>query len=92
MEEYMMPCFSKKLFGIDCFGCGFQRSFVLMCQGKFEDAFYMYPALYTFLLFFLVLGLHFIDKSRNYHKTIVIVGAINAVIMVVSYFYKLIYY
>lgn len=92
MEEYMIPCLSKKLFGIDCFGCGIQRSFVLLMQGEFESAFYMYPAIYSMLLFFTVIGLQLLQKNRNYHPWIVSLGIITATIMVVSYFYKLLYY
>lgn len=92
MEEYMLPCLSKKLFGIDCFGCGIQRAVVLLFQGEFEAAFFMYPAIYTMLLFFLFIGINFIDKSRNYHKIIMTLGVITAIMMVTSYFYKLLYY
>ncbi len=92
MEEYMLPCLSKKLFGIDCFGCGIQRAVVLLFKGEFEAAFYMYPAIYTMLLFFLFIGINFIDKSRNYHKIIMTLGVITAIMMVTSYFYKLLYY
>lgn len=89
MEEYMIPCMNKKLFGVDCLGCGTQRAFVLILKGEFADAFNMFPAIYTTLLFFIVLGLNFIDKSRNYHKLIISLGIINAVIMVISYIYKI---
>lgn len=92
MEEYMLPCLSKKLFGIDCFGCGIQRAVVLLFQGEFEAAFYMYPAIYSMLLFFLFIGINLLDKSRDYHKIIVLLGIITSFIMVFSYFYKLIYY
>ena len=92
MEEYMLPCLSKKLFGIDCFGCGIQRAVVLLFQGEFEAAFYMYPAIYSMLLFFLFIGINFLDKSRNYHKIIMTFGVITAIMMVTSYFYKLLYY
>ncbi len=92
MEEYMLPCLSKKLFGIDCFGCGIQRSLALLLQGEFKAAFYMYPAIYTMLLFFVFIGISLIDKSRNYHKIIVTLGIITAFVMVFSYFYKLLYY
>lgn len=92
MEEYMLPCLSKKLFGIDCFGCGIQRAFVLLFQGEFEAAFYMYPAIYSMLLFFLFIGIKFLDKSRDYHKIIMTFGIITAIMMVTSYFYKLLYY
>lgn len=85
MEEYMIPCISKKFFGIDCLGCGTQRSLLLLCKGEFTDAFNMFPAIYTTLLFLLFIGLNFIDKARNYHKAIITTAIINAVIMVVSY-------
>lgn len=88
----MLPCLSKKLFGIDCFGCGIQRSLALLLQGEFKAAFYMYPAIYTMLLFFVFIGISLIDKSRNYHKIIVTLGIITAFVMVFSYFYKLLYY
>ncbi len=88
----MIPCMSKKLFGIDCMGCGIQRAVALLLNGEFEAAFYMYPAIYTLLPFFIFVGLSFIDKSRNYHKAIVGFGIITAILMVTSYFYKVIYY
>ena len=89
MEEYMLPCMNKKLLGIECFGCGTQRSFLLLIKGDFIGAFNLFPAIFTTVLFFLVLALHFIDKSRNYQKAIISLAVINAIIMVVSYFYRL---
>lgn len=88
MEEYMLPCLTKKFLGIECFGCGSQRAFVLLIKGQFTDAFNLFPAIYTLIPFLLLLGLNFIDKSRNYHKYIVSLGIINAVVMVSSYFIK----
>lgn len=89
IEDYMIPCVNKTIFGVDCLGCGTQRAFALVLEGEFTEAFYMFPAIYTVLLFFITVGLHFIDKSRNYHKIIVSLAIINAVIMIISYFYKL---
>lgn len=88
MEEYMLPCLSKKFLGIECFGCGTQRALVLLLKGEFADAFNMFPAIYTLIPFLLVLGLNFVDKTRNYHKFIVTLGITNAIVMVASYFIK----
>lgn len=88
MEEYMLPCLSKKFLGIECFGCGTQRALVLLFQGEFKAAFLMFPAIYTLVPLFGFIALHFLDKSRNYHRLIVSLGITNAVIMVVSYFVK----
>ena len=58
-EDYMLPCLTKKFFGIDCFGCGFQRSLSFIFQGEFIAAFKMYPAIYTLILFaaFLIINI-----------------------------------
>lgn len=47
LENYMLPCFSKQLFGLDCPGCGLQRSVVFLLKAEFIAAFKMYPAIYT---------------------------------------------
>lgn len=88
MEEYMIPCMNKTLFGVECFGCGTQRALLLLFQGDFIGAFKMFPAIYTTILFFLFVALHFIDKSRNYRSFLIIFAIVNAIIMVGSYFYK----
>jgi hypothetical protein len=80
---------NKKLFGVDCLGCGTQRAFMLLLNGEFSAAFQMFPAIYTTLFLFGFLGLHFIDKSRNYHKIIIGLAITNAVIMIISYIYKM---
>lgn len=89
VEKYMIPCLNKKLFGVECLGCGTQRALLLILNGNFSGAFYQFPAIYTTLLLFGFLGIHFIDKSRNYHKIIVSLAIINAIIMIVSYIYKM---
>ncbi|WP_394336311.1 DUF2752 domain-containing protein [Flavobacterium psychrotolerans] len=83
---------NKKLFGVECLGCGTQRALVLILRGEFTAAFHMFPAIFTTLLFFMVLGLNFIDKSRNYHKIIIGLAIVNAIIMIVSYIYKMIHF
>lgn len=89
LEDYMIPCMSKKLFGLDCPGCGMQRSTAMVVQGEFTEAFFMFPAIYTTIPLFILIGLHFIDKSRNYHKLIVPFAIVNAAIMIIAYLYKL---
>jgi len=89
LENFMLPCFSKQLFGIDCPGCGAQRAALLVSKGEFASAFHMFPAIYTTLAFFLFLGLHLLDRSRNYSKFVIGMAVTNAIIMIVSYIYKI---
>lgn len=85
----MLPCMNKELFGVECMGCGLQRSILMLFYGDFAAAFQMFPAVYTTLLFFAFVGLHFIDKSRNYLKIIVSLAIVNAIVMVVAYAIKM---
>ncbi len=85
----MIPCMNKQLFGVDCLGCGTQRALLLLLNGDFVKAFHLFPAIYTTLLFFGVLALHFLDKSRNYNKLVIGLAIVNASIMIVSYLYKM---
>ena len=48
----MVPCMNKSIFGIDCMGCGTQRSLALLLDGEFIEAFKIFPAIYTLILFF----------------------------------------
>ncbi len=89
MEEYMIPCMNKKLFGVECMGCGTQRALLLLLEGNFVAAFKMFPAIYTLILFFFIVGLHFIDKSRSYTKFIAYLAVINGIFMLTNYIYKI---
>lgn len=63
LQNHLLPCAFKTLFGIDCPICGFQRSFLLLLQGRFADSFKMYPPLIPCLLFLLVIGIYCINKQ-----------------------------
>ena len=84
----MLPCLSKKFFGVDCFGCGSQRALLLLFKGEFKAAFFMFPAIYTLVLLGISFILSLIDKTRSYHTLIVSSAIVTAVTMVVSYFIK----
>lgn len=89
MEEYMVPCMNKSIFGIECMGCGMQRSILLLMNGNFIEAFKMFPALYTSILFFIFVVLHFVDKSRNYLKLIIASAIFNSLVLLIAYAYKM---
>lgn len=88
IEDFMLTCPSKKFLGIECLGCGAQRAIMLVFEGKYSEAFHMYPAVYTLLLFFLTLGVSFTDKKRKYSGVLMALVAVNLVVMIISYYYK----
>jgi hypothetical protein len=84
----MFPCLSKTLFGLQCLGCGFQRSLVLLLRGEFSAAFQMYPALFTTLLFLGFVGFNFINRRFFSQKLLLAVILINVIFMIGGYIYK----
>jgi hypothetical protein len=88
----MLPCLFKKLFGIECLGCGFQRALFLLFQGDFFAAFKMYPALYSTLLFFGFGALYFLHKSKNNQNLVWISAVINGLFMIGGYYFKHFYF
>ncbi|MBV8390584.1 MAG: DUF2752 domain-containing protein [Mucilaginibacter sp.] len=52
LQEHLLPCPFKYFTGIDCPGCGFQRSVIALVQGDLHKSFGMYPPAIPLLLFF----------------------------------------
>jgi hypothetical protein len=88
MEDFMLPCPIKKVFGVECLGCGSQRAIVMVFEGRFSEAFHLFPAVYTLLIFFGFLVLNIFDKKRNYGNILIFLAVINLIIMIISYFFK----
>lgn len=91
IEDFMLTCPSKKFLGIECLGCGAQRAVVLVFEGRFVEAYHLYPAVYTLLLFFFTLGLSFVDKKRKYGNLLMVMIVVNLIIMIGAYYYRYFY-
>ena len=88
-NDFLLPCLNKSLFGIDCLGCGIQRAFILVIKGDFIEAFKMYPAIYTLLLFGIFLILNYKRKFKHCKRIILTLATINVLIIVINYFIKM---
>lgn len=89
-EDYMIPCLNKKLFGFECLGCGLQRSASLLFHGEFIAAFKMYPAIYTLIPLFLLIGINIFYKFKNANKIINLLAIASVSIIIISFIIKLI--
>ncbi|APY09554.1 hypothetical protein BWZ20_01030 [Winogradskyella sp. J14-2] len=85
----MLPCMSKTHFGLDCIGCGFQRSAVLLIKGDFVASFFMYPALYPMLLFFAFLIFDTFKKIKHSEKLKLTLACLTLIAAVGNYTLKL---
>ncbi|MEP0213837.1 MAG: DUF2752 domain-containing protein [Cellulophaga sp.] len=90
INEYMFPCLNKKYFGVECPGCGIQRSLSLILHGDFIAAFKMYPAIYTLIILFGFIGINHFYKIKYANKIIITLLAINFVIIFTNYINKFI--
>lgn len=86
----MIDCSWKKHFGIDCLTCGFQRSFLELCQGHFIESLKLYPATIPLLLLFTFLLLHLFFKFKNGARVILYTFSFNVFIILMNFTYKLI--
>ena len=90
LENYMLPCLSKSLFGFECMGCGFQRAFFLVFKGHFVDAFWMYHAIYPLLVLAGILMSSRFYKFKFYQKSINILSIISIGVIITNYLIKII--
>lgn len=88
LTDYLIPCLTKKFFGIECYGCGAQRAMLLVFHGKFAEASHLYPAIFPLILFFFVVILNFCDKKRRYDKILLSLGILNVIIIIASYYFR----
>jgi len=52
LQNHLFPCPFKYITGIDCPGCGFQRSLMALFRGDLQRSFALYPPAIPLLLFF----------------------------------------
>ncbi len=89
-EKHMLPCISKQVFGIDCPGCGLQRSVALLLQGEFEASFLMYPGLLPMLALFGFLALNRFVPFRRANAITIILAATTVLAILINFFIKII--
>ncbi len=89
LENHMFTCFFKTYFGVDCLGCGIQRSFIELLKGNFIESVKLYPALIPFLLTLTVLILQLIVKQANGAKIVMWLFILTSAISVINLILKL---
>src|ERR1700744_3658522 len=52
LQDHLLKCPFKYLTGIDCPGCGFQRSVLALMNGDLHKSFALYPSTIPLLAFF----------------------------------------
>ncbi|MDN5287299.1 MAG: hypothetical protein JWR38_3573 [Mucilaginibacter sp.] len=89
LQNHLIPCPFKKLTGIDCPGCGFQRSVIALLKGDLQESLHLYPATIPFIittLFVLFDSSIRFDKKHILKKSLYI---ITGNIILISYLVKI---
>lgn len=89
LKDYMFPCLNKKMFGLDCPGCGMQRSVDLLLHGEFLAAFQMFPAIYPILLLLIFLTTTLFVKLKYAQQIKMTLMLVAAATIIVSYLLKM---
>ncbi|MCF8714590.1 DUF2752 domain-containing protein [Joostella atrarenae] len=90
IEDYMLPCLNKKLLGIECLGCGMQRSVLLIFKGEFLAAFKMYPAIYPLIAFITFLALSAFINIKYIGKIKAGLAILTISTIIINYLIKII--
>lgn len=91
LEDYMLPCLNKQLLGLDCPGCGLQRSVDLLWHGEFVAAFQMYPAIYTLIPLFALLISNKVFNLKVNNLWITSLSVATVALILINYIFKFIH-
>lgn len=65
LENHLFSCFFKSHFGMECPGCGMQRSLIALLKGDIMDSLQYHAALIPFLITITLLIFQLILKRAN---------------------------
>jgi len=71
LQNHLLPCPFKYLTGLDCPGCGFQRSVIALINGDLHKSLGLYPAAIPLILLsvYLIFDKYFkLDNSKSIVK------------------------
>ena len=88
-ENTLIPCLNKQLLGMECPGCGLQRSVLLLFEGEFTAAFMMYPAIYPLILLVLFLVADQFIKFRYANAISIFLMVTTVVFILGNFLFKL---
>lgn len=88
LEHHLLSCPFKSITGIDCPGCGFQRSVIALFKGDFLSSIKFYPPTIPFLGLLIFLLLHLKFDFKNGALVIKTMYILITAIIIINYIYK----
>lgn len=88
-HAWMLPCPIKAWAGVDCPGCGFQRSLWALVQGDFTESWAHYPPLIPFLLTMVLVVISVRSRWRFRQVALVTAVVVTCLFIVGNYAVKM---
>jgi hypothetical protein len=88
-DNFFLPCPLKYLTGIDCPGCGFQRSVAALTHGNLKESLNFYPPAIPLMI---TLAIVLIAKLRNRNlsdNSIKVLYLVTGSIVLINYLFKI---
>jgi len=89
LQNHLIPCPLKTLTGIDCPGCGFQRSLILLLQGNLSKSWTLYPPTIPLISLFIFVAILYKIPVKNQSLIIKLLVIVVGNFVVISYFLKM---
>ncbi|PHR48119.1 MAG: hypothetical protein COA32_06235 [Fluviicola sp.] len=90
IDDHLLKCSFKEHLGIECLGCGTQRSFLALMKGDVVQSFIYNPGVLLILLTLLISFLVCKYFPKYSFKTIITSFSVTVLAMTVSYILKLV--
>lgn len=91
LENHLLSCPVKTYAGLDCPGCGLQRSILYLLKGDLEMSLRMHPAGIPLVFLGVFVLLHFKFKFSFGPRLLVATYSLIACIILVNFVFKLLY-
>ncbi|MDX1652370.1 MAG: DUF2752 domain-containing protein [Brumimicrobium sp.] len=92
MEEYYLQCSIKETLGVECPGCGTQRSFYALIHGDFIESFLYNPGVILFIITVIAGCWVYFYKTKLFSKVVITGFSLTAVAMFTHFVIKLIHH
>lgn len=90
LEHHLITCPTKHFFGIECPGCGMQRSIIELLRGNFVESIKLYPPLIPMIILLILLVINLKVNSIALQKVLKYFFIAEAIIIFINYILKFI--
>ncbi|SOD15059.1 DUF2752 domain-containing protein [Pedobacter xixiisoli] len=88
LEHHLLACPFKKLTGLDCPGCGLQRSIIALLKGDVVASFKFYPPTLAIISLTIFMLLHLKFDFKNGALIIKAMYIFITAVIIINYIYK----